>query len=53
MAIRPAFANGSPNVATYGVIYTSEALGNVSGGIRQGALYGGKLRRAVSANLRS
>ena len=36
---------------TYGVVYTSEALGNVSGGIRQGALYGGKLEAAVSANL--
>ena len=36
---------------TYGVVYTSEALGNVSGGIRQGALYGGKLETAVSANL--
>ncbi len=36
---------------TYAVFYTSEALGNVSGGIRQGALYGGKLETAVSANL--
>ena len=36
---------------TYGLVYTSEALGNVSGGIRQGALYGGKLEAAVSANL--
>ena len=36
---------------TYGVVYTSEALGNVSGGIRRGALYGGKLEAAVSANL--
>lgn len=36
---------------TYGVIYTGEALGNVSGGIRQGALYGGKLEVAVGANL--
>ena len=36
---------------TYGVVYTGEALGNVSGGIRQGALYGGKLEMAVSANL--
>jgi porin len=36
---------------TYGVVYTSEALGNVSGGIRRGALYGGKLETAVSANL--
>ena len=36
---------------TYGVVYTGEALGNVSGGIRQGALYGGKLEVAVSANL--
>lgn len=36
---------------TYGVVYTGEALGNVSGGIRQGALYGGKLETAVGANL--
>ena len=36
---------------TYGVVYTGEALGNVSGGIRQAALYGGKLEMAVSANL--
>jgi len=36
---------------TYGLVYTGEALGNVSGGIRHGALYGGKLETAVSANL--
>jgi porin len=36
---------------SYGVVYTGEVLGNVSGGIRQGALYGGKLETAVSANL--
>ena len=36
---------------TYAVFYTGEALGNVSGGIRQGALYGGKLETAISANL--
>lgn len=36
---------------TYGVVYTGEALGNVSGGIRQGGLYGGKLEIAVGANL--
>ncbi|MES2196449.1 MAG: carbohydrate porin [Pseudomonadota bacterium] len=36
---------------TYGLVYTGEALGNVSGGIRHGALYGGKLDIGVSANL--
>lgn len=36
---------------TYGLVYTSEALGNLSGGIRRGALYGGKLEAAVTANM--
>ena len=45
-------ANGDPAGArgwlarhgiTYGLIYTGEALGNVSGGIRRGSLYQGKL----------
>ncbi|WP_291867485.1 carbohydrate porin [Bradyrhizobium sp.] len=36
---------------TYGLVYTGEALGNASGGVRRGALYGGKLEGFVSANL--
>ena len=28
---------------TYGLVYTGEALGNVSGGLRRGSLYQGKL----------
>lgn len=36
---------------TYGLVYTGEAFGSVSGGIRRGALYGGKLEGFVSANL--
>jgi porin len=45
-------ANGDPTGSrrwlaqhgiTYGLIYTGEALGNVSGGLRRGSLYQGKL----------
>jgi porin len=45
-------ANGDPTGSrrwlaehgiTYGLVYTGEALGNVSGGIRRGGLYQGKL----------
>ena len=35
---------------TYGVVYTSEALGNLSGGIRQGGLLAAS-SKAVAANL--
>jgi len=36
---------------TYGLIYTGEALGNLSGGVRRGALYEGKLEGIVAADL--
>lgn len=53
-------ANGDPTGArkwlaqrgvNYGVIYTGEALGNVSGGVRRGALYEGKLEGFVDVDL--
>jgi porin len=36
---------------TYGLIYTGEALGNVSGGIRRGSLYQGKLEAFTAVDL--
>lgn len=36
---------------TYGFTYTGEALGNVSGGVRRGGLYEGKLEGFVAADL--
>ena len=36
---------------TYGFVYTSEGLGNLSGGVRQGGLYAGKLEGLVAADL--
>jgi porin len=36
---------------SYSLIYTNEALGNVSGGVRRGAIYAGKLDAAISADL--
>lgn len=36
---------------TYGSIYTSEVLGNLSGGVRRGALYEGKLEGFIAADL--
>jgi porin len=35
----------------FSLIYTSEALGNVSGGVQRGARYAGKLNASVSADL--
>ncbi len=36
---------------SYGLIYTGEALRNVSGGVRQGGIYEGKLEAFVNADL--
>lgn len=36
---------------TYGLTYTGDALGNVSGGVRRGGLYLGKLEGFVTADL--
>jgi porin len=36
---------------TYSFIYTGEVLGNVSGGLRQGAVYQGRLETQVNADL--
>ena len=36
---------------TYGLIYTGEVLGNVSGGVRRGAIYEGKLEALMNADL--
>lgn len=36
---------------TYGLTYIAEVLGNVSGGVRRGALYEGKLEAFVAADL--
>ncbi|MBN9266369.1 MAG: carbohydrate porin [Hyphomicrobium sp.] len=35
----------------YGFVYTSEVLGNVSGGLRRGAIYDGKLDTTFQADL--
>lgn len=35
----------------YNVLYTNEVLGNVSGGIRRGPIYAGKLETAITADL--
>jgi len=35
----------------YNVLYTNEVLGNVSGGVRRGPVYAGKLETAITADL--